>query len=397
VAAAHLVKPFTRSMLAQALVSARAGAHRLDAVRTPPELPSPAAPKRLAGLRVLVVEDNAKNQQIARELLTDEGAQVSVAADGAQAVQQVGDRPTAFDAVLMDLQMPVMDGLTATREIRQRLGLRSLPIIAMTANAMASDRQACLDAGMNAHVGKPFDLDTLVAVLLQHTAGAPAAPRQGPAAAEGEGLAVVDVDAALLRMGGKRAVYARAVDAYVAELPLAHDEAAAHLAAGDRAAARRLMHSHKGIAATLGAGALARLAARLEAQFKDEPAGPPDDILLTAWRRGVGLALPALARAAHDQHATQGEPTHLAPPAPAATAAQALRETLDELLALLREGDLRALDVIDRAHPLATGATPSDGLLRALTDAVAALDFATAANLCEQALAQTPVPVADEA
>jgi two-component system, sensor histidine kinase and response regulator len=397
-AAAHLVKPFTRSMLAHALGAARAAARRGDAIHTAPSLPAATTPQRLAGLRLLVVEDNANNQQIARELLTDEGAHVSVAADGALAVQHLADRPTAFDAVLMDLQMPVMDGLTATREIRQRLGLRTLPIIAMTANAMDADRQACLDAGMDAHVGKPFDLDTLVAVLLQHGGAAASAARRPPEEAiDAVALALIDVDAALARMAGKRAVYARALDAYVADLPRACDKAAAHLAAGDRAAARRLMHSHKGMAATLGAAALSRLAARLEMQFKDDPAGPQDHSLLSTWQRGVDLAQPALARAAREQHAAQATRAQHAPPLPAATATQTLRDTLDELLALLREGDLRALDVIERTRLLVAGTAAADGLLRALTDAVATLDFATAATLCEQALARAPVPVADEA
>ena len=90
-------------------------------------------------------------------------------------VAAVEDAQTPFDVVLMDVQMPVMDGYAATRVIRQELGLTALPIIAMTANAMASDRAACLEAGMNDHVGKPFDLDHLVATLLRYAGNAEAA------------------------------------------------------------------------------------------------------------------------------------------------------------------------------------------------------------------------------
>jgi PAS domain S-box-containing protein len=126
-----------------------------------------AKPKRLEGLRLLVVEDNKINQMVARGLLSKEGAQITMADDGQLGVDAVANMDPPFDAVLMDVQMPVLDGYAAARAIRQELGLLTLPIIAMTANAMASDRDACLEAGMDDHVGKPFDLDHLVATLLR--------------------------------------------------------------------------------------------------------------------------------------------------------------------------------------------------------------------------------------
>jgi signal transduction histidine kinase/CheY-like chemotaxis protein len=142
--------------------------------------PAPAAPakkvQRLTGMRILVVEDNKINQMVAQGLLSQEGAEVVLAENGEQGVATVATTQPGFDAVLMDVQMPVMDGYTATRAIRQDLGLNDLPVIAMTANAMASDRAACLEAGMNDHVGKPFELDHLVALLLQYTGRANPAP-----------------------------------------------------------------------------------------------------------------------------------------------------------------------------------------------------------------------------
>jgi len=124
-------------------------------------------PKRLQGLRILVVEDNKINQMVARGLLTREGADVTVADNGQLGVAAVAAAQPPFDAVLMDIQMPVMDGYAATRAIRHELGLTRLPIIAMTANAMASDRLVCMQAGMDDHVGKPFELDHLVATILR--------------------------------------------------------------------------------------------------------------------------------------------------------------------------------------------------------------------------------------
>ena len=124
-------------------------------------------PQRLQGLRLLVVEDNKINQLVAKGLLVQEGATVTLADDGQLGVAAAAAARPPFDAVLMDVQMPVMDGYAATRAIRHDLGLAKLPIIAMTANAMASDRTACLEAGMDEHVGKPFELDHLVSILLR--------------------------------------------------------------------------------------------------------------------------------------------------------------------------------------------------------------------------------------
>ena len=129
-----------------------------------------AQAKRLAGLRVLLVEDNLINQMVATELLKREGAQVQLAENGQLAVDTLLATPDNFDVVLMDLQMPVMDGLQATLHIRQQLKITQLPIIAMTANVMATDREHCLDVGMNDHIGKPFKVDDLVALLLHYVA-----------------------------------------------------------------------------------------------------------------------------------------------------------------------------------------------------------------------------------
>ena len=162
-----LVKPVTASMLHDALL-------RLE-MTTASSIPQPetrrARQPRLQGLRILVVEDNAINQQIARELLSFEGAVVSIAANGQLGVDAISaaSQVQPFDAVLMDIQMPVLDGFGATVAIRRDLGLVDLPIIAMTANAMDSDRADCLAVGMNEHVGKPFNLNHLVAVLRRLT------------------------------------------------------------------------------------------------------------------------------------------------------------------------------------------------------------------------------------
>jgi two-component system sensor histidine kinase/response regulator len=128
-----------------------------------------AALEGLRGARVLLVEDNDINQEIAAEMLQQLGVEVDVVSNGAEALARV--QASAYGLVLMDLQMPVMDGLAATRAIRALPGFGMLPIVAMTANVMATDRVRCLEAGMNDHLPKPVEPDALRATLLRWISG----------------------------------------------------------------------------------------------------------------------------------------------------------------------------------------------------------------------------------
>lgn len=174
-----LIKPVGASVLFDTLVQALAS----DAAYGLPSAPARAqvvAAPALHGARVLLVEDNALNQQVAQELLQAAGVQVDLASDGHMAVQQV--QRQSYDLVLMDMQMPVMDGLEATRQLRADPRFATLPIVAMTANALEADRQRCLDTyGMNEHLAKPIEPARLWQAL-QHWI----APR--PGYTHGQGL-----------------------------------------------------------------------------------------------------------------------------------------------------------------------------------------------------------------
>jgi len=157
-----LIKPVTSSTLFDTIVVVlHAQQEPSSHVETAPSFEI----ARTRGTRVLLVEDNEINQEVAIGLLEDAAIQVDLAENGEIAVRMAGE--TRYDAVLMDMQMPVMDGIEATRIIRSDSRLQDLPIIAMTANAMASDREQCLKAGMNDHIGKPIDPDELFSVLLR--------------------------------------------------------------------------------------------------------------------------------------------------------------------------------------------------------------------------------------
>jgi CheY-like chemotaxis protein len=161
--AALLTKPVTPSSLFDACCQALgvASAAALQVRRREGALAEPES--RLKGARLLLVEDNEVNRELALELLTDEGISVAVALDGREALEML--ERERFDAVLMDCQMPVMDGFAATRALRKRPELAHLPVIAMTANAMVSDRQKAFDAGMNDHIAKPINVAQMFSTL----------------------------------------------------------------------------------------------------------------------------------------------------------------------------------------------------------------------------------------
>jgi two-component system sensor histidine kinase/response regulator len=155
-----LVKPVEPALLLETIQSLFAAP---DGARE--AVPAEAPTSQLAGSHVLVAEDNAINQQIVEHLLQRQGVTVEFAANGREAVDAVVADYTRFDAVIMDVQMPVMDGLEATRLIRRHVNATQLPIIAMTAHAMEQERQLCLDAGMNDHLTKPVDPKSLTRTL----------------------------------------------------------------------------------------------------------------------------------------------------------------------------------------------------------------------------------------
>ncbi len=248
----------------------------------------------IRGARLLLVEDNELNQQVAMELLKDAGFVVELAENGQVAVQMVVENP--YDLVLMDMQMPVMDGVTATHEIRGNERFSDLPIVAMTANAMAGDRERCLEAGMNDHVAKPIDPDNLFRTLLEWIPPGDRISKDGerlrddaeqspePSNKEAdsestdlESVEGLDVVGGVKRVMGKRDFYERLVCQFAeGEEAAAVETIRTQLAGGDREGAERTAHSLKGVAGTIGAAELQSRGAILEAAIKEN--SPDDEI-----------------------------------------------------------------------------------------------------------------------
>lgn len=261
----------------------------------------------MAGRRVLLVEDNAINRDLATELLADLGISVEIAVNGREGVARVTTE--AFDLVLMDIQMPEMDGLTATRLIRSDERLRDLPIIAMTAHAMSGDREKSLGAGMNDHLTKPIDPENLTEALSRWISPeSPPAytpertlaektlpPTQAPAD-DGvpEYLPPFDIPAALVRSNGKPRLLRKLLlsfhDTYADVVP----ELRKLVAEGSHTEAERLAHSLKGNAGTLEAGELSVAAAKVERAFRE---GKTEEItpLLDALEKVLAPAIAATA------------------------------------------------------------------------------------------------------
>lgn len=382
-----LTKPLNPSLLFDTVMQALAATPQERAADAGAKMPLPSEElAAIQGARILLVEDNALNQEVALAFLHEMGLEVDIADNGRIAVDKV--KAGNYDAVLMDMQMPVLDGLAATREIRQLPGQDDLPIISMTANALAEDRERCIEAGMNDHMTKPIDPQLLTSKLLQWIKplrqSLPAAPQhtsaQEPAPSSLSFLGCIDgLDARLgLRQAmGQEKLYLSLLEKFVQgerDWPSRMEVA---LAQPDMVNARLLAHTLKGVSAQVGALRVRELAQALEhAIAQHEPAeaiGPQ--------ARETGVHLAALVD-------TLGKklPTRPTAPAALATNSSALSELCGQLVQCLEHDDFASGQLVD----------DHEGLLRALLgadfDPFAAaahdFDFGTALALLKKAMAR---------
>jgi PAS domain S-box-containing protein len=373
--ASVLAKPVTAAALLECL--AAAGNSGKAPAENPVSQRAAAAPEQasleaIRGARVLLVEDNEMNQEVATALLEDAGVVVEVAAHGQAALEKLS--VTRYELVFMDMQMPVMDGVTATRKIRLTLDAGELPIIAMTANAMATDRETCVEAGMNDFLSKPIDTAQLQAALLRWLrprqpaeAASPRAAPPVPPATPDAGLRIsgIDTRAGLASVGGNLALYRTLLQKFVKTRATAATEAQAALVAGESETALRIAHTLKGIAATIGAAETSAAAARLEEALRRRAEQPELQPLLDALSASLAATVAALA-------------TGLAETESAEVATQpmpdvALQELCSALAGMLASGDMAAVRCIDEHSAALTSAFPR--AFRRIQQAIEVYDF----------------------
>jgi two-component system, sensor histidine kinase and response regulator len=349
-----LVKPVTKSMLVDTLVTLFSPSSAETAA-----VSGLAVEKgvRLEGLSVLLVEDNEINQQVAVELIEGVGGQVTVASDGREGVEllEAAPEPLPYDVVLMDIQMPEMDGYQATARLRSQPRFAKLPIVAMTAHATIEERQACVAAGMNDHVAKPIDPAALYDALRHYCTTTPAEKRpetKAPAEVDATGLPPVDgLDAAqgLRRVAGNRALYLRLLRQFVEGYTDAADRIRESVERGERAVAERLAHTVKGTAGNLAASPVQAAAGALEKAIHDGVEAARVESLRVRLGEALGALSTALRPLVADAADTPvEEPTAAA--APVETAA--LKATVERWSRLLAECDAGTVDDLERDGPV---------------------------------------------
>jgi PAS domain S-box-containing protein len=275
----------------------------------------PGSNQDISALRLLVVEDDAINQQLMLAILSKVGIRPEIAVNGALALERLQASPDAFDLVLMDVQMPVMDGITATRVLRADARFAKLPIIAVTANAMAQDRDNCLRAGMQDYIAKPIDRETVYDTLRRWGLGKknakwqasseptplPATSPASTATSSNTGHAVLDRDAAIKRFGGDAGLYQEIAQTFAHDKADAVEQIRQNLKAADTVGAQRAAHTLKGLAATIGANQLHEAAKSLDLALKKNDATQSWPALLDAVDAALQQALAYIAASARPQ------------------------------------------------------------------------------------------------
>ncbi len=331
-------------------------------------------PPALLSGHVLLVEDNPDNQRMAKELLTRSGLRVSTAENGLQAVEMIADRP--FDLVLMDIQMPRMDGFQATALIHAMSGREKMPILAMTAHAAKEDRRRSLAAGMLDHITKPIDPEVLHQTLARFLPAAPESPRipvqKSPPPLFDENPPEIDHRNGLRRVGHNRELYLDLLRTFIAN----HHETARGIAeaiAKQRyPEARHITHTLRGIAGNIGASPLAAAAARLDYALQRQQY---DGLLPIVDGIADQLEHTVIVISRLLEH-YPAEDTH-----PASAASGDYTALLNDIRELLEEGDAAVTEyLLELTHRIPEALPNKQELVRRLSSEIAEFEFDAAIN-----------------
>jgi len=340
----YLIKPLTKSMVFDMLVNIFAAEG--DAA---PAAERAAETMSLRGARILLAEDNEINQQIAVELLEGAGATVRVASNGRLAVEMLfSGTPADVDVVLMDLQMPEMDGHQATARIRADQRFASMPIIAMTAHATMEERHRCLESGMNDHISKPINPDQLFETVARffRPSGENAIALQqvmDPGHEVIPSIACLDTKDGLSRVAGNQKLYLKILRKFVEQQGAAVSEVAQAIAQGDRELAERIAHTLKGVAGNIGARSLYKAAGHLEKRIHDNASTQEIEAAQSQAQAELDTLLAGLKPIAISASAL------VAPPATPVDSVQ-IRRVASDLILLLQAFDPGATDFVESNH-----------------------------------------------
>ncbi len=327
----------------------------------------------IRGARILLAEDNDLNQQVAIELLEGAGLAVTLAVDGRDAI---GKMRADFHAVLMDVQMPVMDGYEATRIIRSRPEFDGIPVIAMTANAMEQDLEKAREAGMISHVAKPVDPEKLYRTLVEFIALDPAKPfdvkedvsgggaRRSDRAGLPDSLPGIDIDDGLSHLGGNAQAYMRLLRRFPERMGRSAGSIRTCLGKNERDEAVRLAHSLKSVAGNIGAKELFTISRDAELALKDGRDAAP---ALAAMDRALAEVVSGIA--AWVEAAKEDRPDKTA----VAADGERLKERVNSLETLLKDDDTAALEIIDEMYNM--GIPDIHDLLTIMKKHVESYDF----------------------
>lgn len=401
---AVLTKPVTASTLFDAIMSASGRTHIATGHTQQRDKQVQDAISHLQGAHILLAEDNLMNQELTIEILTEHGMQVTLATDGSQAITL--NQAIAFDGILMDCQMPVMDGYTATRIIRNNPLYASLPIIAMTANAMAEDKEEALAAGMNDHITKPVDINSMfltmakwitpankaaTAIIAEATAteelttriSATSVSATMPALSE---LPGIDISKGLAVTQHNLKRYLKLLQRFAQSYNNFTTDYAAALQDSDATAAMRYAHTLKGNAGNIGADALQTVAAELEQALLESKYSEADEAAIATIVHRVKHALEEVLSGLQQLATDEPEQRPSATGNPAEIAALFLQ--LEEQIASYDTAAAETAEQLADSMP----DVKAKQLMKKLLQAIGNFDFEQASTLAEQLKSQIKLP-----
>jgi two-component system, sensor histidine kinase and response regulator len=378
-----LSKPITTSLLLDCLESVFGNPSDSLGINS---LRNNAIPQlaQIQGARILLVEDNPINQEVANELLQSEGFIVDIAENGQSALLQL--QIIHYDIVLMDMQMPIMDGLMATKEIRKLECFQNLPIVAMTANAILGDRERCIAAGMNDHIAKPIDPDELWQALIKwinpEQILAPCAISRRQNAYSEETPIPSDIDGLNINLGlkqvfAKKKLYLTVLDKFISEQENTLSEILKALENKDWPTAERLAHTLKSVAGLIGANSIQQQAEQLESALRQGHKQQKIIPLLNDLKKPLNHLIFQLKQKLPQVPSELS--AHIDP--------NKLAEITQQLLALLDDGDSEAINVLENNASLLNTAFPQQ--FRMINECIQAFDFDGAQEVLKLAIGNT--------